>query len=444
MRDFGTKSAQSSGPDGQFDASEANNELDELMNTVEKSGQTLGGTNTQLSKAMANHVGAADFYTAVGTNSYELTPISSGSVDFTGPTLYFEGMRVRTFIANANTGTVTVDVNDLGVKSVFNKGVEVTEDTVTGNCEMIYSVSDDRFNLTDSGIDAENAGVITSITAGTNLNKTGPAANPVLNLDAVITGTSINGVTLSTTDGATKFLNGQGAYVVPSAAPPTLSVTTTEFTSPGVFNYVVDTNFTVLRIICVGGGGAGGGADIFSSGDFTVGGGGGSGGYCEDTFDVTPGQSYTITVGAGGSGVVGDVGNDGTDSSVFLSASEKLTSTGGKSGRISNINNTIGAVISGGLGGSSTVDGGINNVITGASGEPGVSINRGNRLISGNGGSNGLGAGGLGVFIGEIAEGKPGGIGAGGSGGKVEGFNNSVAGGKGGDGAIIIIAYKAD
>lgn len=444
MRDFGEKSAQSSGPDGQFDASEANNELGELMNVVEKSGQTLGGTDTQLSKAMANHVGAADFYIATGTNNYELTPISSGAVDLTGATLYFEGMRARAFIENTNTGAVTVNVNELGIKSVFNKGAEVTEGTVTGNCEMIYSVSDDRFNLTDSGIEAENIGEITSITAGTNLNKTGPAADPVLNLDAVITGTSINGVTLSTSDGATKFLNGQGAYTVPSTDPPTLSITTTEFTSPGIFNYVVDTDFTVLRIICVGGGGAGGGADIFSSGDFTAGGGGGSGGYCEDTFVVIPGQSYTITIGAGGTGVVGDVGNDGADSSVFLGATEKLTSTGGKSGRISDINNTIGAVISGGLGGSSTVDGGINNVITGASGEPGISVNRGNRLISGNGGSNGLGAGGLGVFIGDRAAGKPGGIGAGGSGGKVEGFNNSVAGGNGGNGAIMIIAYKAD
>ncbi len=444
MRDFGTKSETSSGPDGEFTGAEANNELGELMNVVEISGQTLGGTDTQLSKAMTNHVGSADFYTAVGTNSYELTPISSGSVDFTGPTLYFEGMRVRTFIENVNTGTVTVDVNDLGVKSVFNKGVAINEGAVIGNCEMIYSVSDDRFNLTDSGIDAENTGVITSITAGTNLNKTGTASEPILNLDAAVTSTSINGVTLSTSEGATKFLNGQGAYAVPSTDPPTLSATTTEFTSPGMFNYVVDTDFTVLRIICVGGGGAGGGGDIFSNGDFTVGGGGGSGGYCENTFDATPGQSYTITVGSGGTGVVGNVGNDGADSSVFLSASEKLTSTGGKSGRISNINNTIGAVISGGLGGSSTVDGGINNVITGASGEPGISVNRDNRMISGNGGSNGLGAGGLGVFTGDNAPGNPGGPGAGGSGAKVEGFNESAAGGKGGDGAIIIIAYKAD
>ena len=171
MDDFGIKQDDSAPPAGQFPASEANNELPELMNAVEDSGQTLSsGDNFQLSKSMTNHVAVADFYSDTGTNTYTLSPVG----DFNGPTLYIDGMRVRSLIGNVNTSTAaTINVNALGAKSVFNNGAAVAIGLFVGNCEMVYSASDHRFNLTKQGVEGTDTGTIESVIAGNNLISSG-------------------------------------------------------------------------------------------------------------------------------------------------------------------------------------------------------------------------------------------------------------------------------
>ena len=73
------------------------------------------------------------------------------------------------------------------------------------------------------------------------------------------------------------------------------------FTGPGSSAPVID-------YLVVAGGGAGGGG-----GNDATGGGGGAGGYRTDTgFTVTLGVNYTVTVGAGGAGVVNTVGSNGS------------------------------------------------------------------------------------------------------------------------------------
>ena len=57
---------------------------------------------------------------------------------------------------------------------------------------------------------------VASVTGGTNINISGTAADPVVNLDAAITGVSVNGVTLTTAGVATNYLDETGNYSVPA------------------------------------------------------------------------------------------------------------------------------------------------------------------------------------------------------------------------------------
>jgi hypothetical protein len=84
-----------------------------------------------------------------------------------------------------------------------------------------------------------------------------------------------------------------------------------QFTSSGTFN--VPPTCTAIKVRVWGGGGGGGG----TNGATAAGSGGNAGGYSEGIFNVTPGASLTVTVGAGGTaGPVGSNGGTGGTSSV--------------------------------------------------------------------------------------------------------------------------------
>lgn len=462
MRDFGTKQDDTSGANGQFTATEANSELPEVMNIVTTSGQSLdnsGDDVTQMAKAMANYAAGADYYTATGTDTYILSPLSpvptqsassaremppvfpkptkpaeppEPDINFPAPTAYIDGMSVRVFIANANTGASTVNIDNLGARNVFNDGSALTGGEMTGNCELVYASSNARFNLTSSGIDGTHTAFLSAVNAGFNLNKTGTDASPIFNLDTNVVLTVVNGVELETTEGTDKFLNNDGTYRS-AAFSGGLSADVSLFESNDT--YTVPAGVTVLRIVCIGGGGGGG--SVTST--FGTGGGGGSGGYAETTIDVVAAQDYDLVVGAGGT-----AGNTGGTSSVTFSATEKISSTGGAGGTSSS-SGTNTMTTPGGEGGSSTVQGGISGT-TGAPGSPGifftVVVPGGNRMMSGNGGSNPFGAGGAVVFVGadSTTAGVAGALGGGGSGSVSTG--STTTGGTGGAGAIFITAFK--
>jgi hypothetical protein len=60
------------------------------------------------------------------------------------------------------------------------------------------------------------SGIVDSVSGGTNINVSGTGADPIVNLDAAILGVSVNGVTLSTAGAATSYLDETGAYSVPA------------------------------------------------------------------------------------------------------------------------------------------------------------------------------------------------------------------------------------
>ena len=106
--------------------------------------------------------------------------------------------------------------------------------------------------------------------------------------------------------------------------------------TPGTASFVVPPGVRRLR---VGVWGAGGGGGAGNSTTPYAGSGGGGGGYAERTFDVTPGDTYAIEVGAGGASIGGN-GNDGAagGSSTFQGPglAAALTATGGGGGQQAN------------------------------------------------------------------------------------------------------------
>ena len=58
-------------------------------------------------------------------------------------------------------------------------------------------------------------GAVDSVTGGTNINVTGTAVDPIVNLDAAISGVSVNGVTLDDGGVATNYLDETGNYSQP-------------------------------------------------------------------------------------------------------------------------------------------------------------------------------------------------------------------------------------
>jgi hypothetical protein len=185
------------------------------------------------------------------------------------------------------------------------------------------------------------------------------------------------------------------------------------YSQTGTYTFTVPACANQICIEVWGAGGGGGYAGCYKAG------GGGGGGYGQDCFTVTPGATYTVTVGAGGaSGATGTwsspcyqglAGSAGGNSSV----GSLISANGGAGGGGSNG--------TGGAGGSSTAN--IN-----ISGGNGMAVNCASR--GGMGGNGGLGgAAGCGNGGSGIA---PGGGGAGG------GTNQNSSGGVGADGKVVI------
>ena len=147
-----------------------------------------------------------------------------------------------------------------------------------------------------------------------------------------------------------------------------------EFTTAGTHTWICPEGVYSVQatIISASGGGGGGGGGAAGRYNYTCGGGGGSGGSggtgCrfEVTCPVTPGDSYTVIVGAGGSG-----GTAGKGTSYGTLTDGGTGGTGGTGGKSS----FCGIEVIGGAGGTGGKGGNIgkggSNGATGATGSAG-------------------------------------------------------------------------
>jgi hypothetical protein len=111
-----------------------------------------------------------------------------------------------------------------------------------------------------------------------------------------------------------------------------------EFTESGTWQVPGGVTQLTVELWGAGGGGAGGASAAIGTGPGGGGAGGGSGAYLRTRLAVTPGETYTIRIGAGGQGGRGESrgpaqpGADGEDTSIVRNGEIVLSVKGGRGG----------------------------------------------------------------------------------------------------------------
>ena len=187
---------------------------------------------------------------------------------------------------------------------------------------------------------------------------------------------------------------------------------TYNYPNPGTFTFTVPTGKTQMRVAMSGGGGGGGSSGADNNEYNGSGGGGGASNLVIATYAVTPGQTITLTVGAGGfgapfvlqgNGAYGNAGGAGGNSTIVRAGVTMAIANGGGGGGAGGPRASINGA--GGAGANGGGNGGVGNgaVAGGYTSYPtyvaGVPPRRGPGGITTNGGSNG-GAGGEGCMDG--------------------------------------------
>ncbi|MEE9659135.1 glycine-rich domain-containing protein [Enterobacter cloacae complex sp. CARB60] len=262
---------------------------------------------------------------------------------------------------------------------------------------------------------------------------------------SVILSTRAAGTTVQSLPGSIQNIHCDGVNISPEV--PSISGKA-RFSTPGTFSFTVPAGVTTLYLSgcgAGGGGGGGGGAPDSISKTSSSGGGGGAGISAYSLpVSVTPGMTYAVVIGAGGSkgnggGAGGDGfnGGDGGDTSFGT----LLTLPGGKGGikglaAIGTFPNPIGG--DGGFpGGSAGTTGSINSIVPsvgggGGSGPFGTGAGS-SRGSTGQGSSSGSG----------VSAPSPSGFGAGGGGGAGTLGATNTAGNNGtpGTGGLMIVEW---
>jgi hypothetical protein len=232
-----------------------------------------------------------------------------------------------------------------------------------------------------------------------------------------------------------------------------LAQTTDPFNTAGANTWTCPAGVDKITIECWGGGGAGGGATGSSS---SAGGGGAGGGYVKTVdYPVTPGVTYNLFVGAGGTGNSTSV-NPGQDS--WFGSATTIKAVGGNGGARSTSSSsgaTGGPAVSsgnlgftapfsyyGGAGGQvangSAGGGGGSSAGTGSNGNPASGSTFGAAVAGGGAGVSGSGSGADGADNTNL--------GGGGAGARATSFTDR-AGGNGGKGKVTItytqLTYKS-
>lgn len=248
--------------------------------------------------------------------------------------------------------------------------------------------------------------VATDSSSGVQFNGTG-SSSPIT-ISGLTTGNTYTCKVFAINSYGPSVYSGNSGSVVPVAMGQQA------FTTAGTYTWVAPAGVTSASIVTVGGGGGGRNLPFGGAQD----GGGGAGGALAyaNNVSITPGSSYTVVVGVGGTG--GDSPGTGGQSRFSLGGTTYVAANGGTAGQLGP--NAAGGTVSVGTGGA----GGIGTGGTGAGG----------------GGAGGYaGAGGQSGYAASGSAGAGGGGGGGGSAGSFsDGIDQYRRGGSGGGGVGIL------
>lgn len=197
--------------------------------------------------------------------------------------------------------------------------------------------------------------------------------------------------TLSIWDGsAWQYFNTTQSLVLPTTNGQQL------YNNPGTYSWICPAGVNYVNVVCIGGGGGAIGASSIYDG----GGGGGGGLAWKNNISVTPGQSYTVVVGSGGTGSMNYTVKAGDGGNSYFIDSTTVVGYGGKG-------STFGSSAAGGFyfgdGGGNGGFGGT-SLGGGGGGAGGYTGTGGNGAVSSSPGGNGAGGGGGGGAIGAVQQ----------------------------------------
>lgn len=226
--------------------------------------------------------------------------------------------------------------------------------------------------------------------------------------------------------------------IIGGAAVTTVNVQ--RVTATGAYTYTPTSGMKYVIVELVGGGGGGGGSAAAGAGNDAVGGGGGSGAYAKFLLTAAQvGASKSGSIGTGGAGGVGGASGTNGGNTTLVTAST-WTASGGIGGSTSGAGVT--ATAAGGASGTVTAGTGTQIEENGADGGSGGAVTI--YGLSGAGGANPLGLGGMPspIVVATATNGNGGGRGGGGSGSVTLGNTASTGtGGAGGNGMAIFTEF---
>jgi len=374
--------------------------------------------------------------TRIKTNNIDSTTLSSISASGTG------GIKVTSItypggvFAGSPAGGETITVTGSGFANGANVFVNTTRcnTTFVNTTNLTFTtaaVSAGSYNLfvynTDGGFGMIPNGITFSVapTWTTDAGSIGSASTGATGLSFLVAATSSTAVTYSVKAGSslpTGLSLNSSTGAITGSVPNVGSLTVYNFTltatnangqgTDRAFSITVVVSLESLDYAMVAGGGAG------SSSGNIGGGGGGAGGLVTGTMNVTSGITYTVTVGAGGTGP----NNNGSNTVISGSGMTTKTAIGGGTGGLYN-----GAYINatnGGSGGGAAWNG-ANMTTYGNALQP-------SSPTGGFGNRGGIADSGSGIYT-------TGGGGGGAGGAGVDTVANSNAGGLGGPGKLLTI-----
>ena len=182
-------------------------------------------TGMTVNGVVLSDAGAATSYLDE-TGAYSVPPAGGGQVDS-----IVAGTAITVNAGDPVNPTVNFDTTaplTFFAQMQFQNAVRLRYTTAAADSPgvgQIHASADDIFFVDDNGVStsmiAAGGGQVDSVVGGTNVSvNAGDPVNPIVNLDAAITGVSVDGVTLSAVGAATNYLDETGAYSIPPSGAP--------------------------------------------------------------------------------------------------------------------------------------------------------------------------------------------------------------------------------